>query len=286
MGAHANTLEVKPLTGGLGAEIIGADIRDPAAFDAIWQAFSDHSVIAIRDQDISPDDHIAFAERIGTINVNRFFKKVDGYEKIAMVLKEADQKSAIGEDWHTDHSYDNAPAQCSILHCIETPEVGGDTMFASMYQVFEGLSDGLKHTLRGLKAWHSSRHAFGAAVRETDEAAQTGRIGNPELATQDSLHPMVIRHPISGRETLYVNPGFTTHIDGWTPVESAALLRFLYSQCTLPEYTCRVRYRPGTVTMWDNRATWHKAINDYHGHRRLMHRITVEGPTLSAALAA
>ena len=278
-------MEIKPLTGGLGAEIIGADIRDAGQFDAIFQAFSDHSVIAIRDQDITPDDQIAFAERIGPININRFFAKVPGYEKVAMVLKEADQKHAIGENWHTDHSYDEAPAQCSILHCIETPEVGGDTMFASMYQVFEGLSDGLKDTLRGLKAWHSSRHAFGAQARVQDEAAKTGRIGNPELATQDSIHPMVIRHPLSGRETLYVNPGFTTHIDGWNEAESAALLKYLYSQCTLPEYTCRVRYRPGTIVIWDNRATWHKAINDYHGHRRLMHRITVEGPTLAAATA-
>ncbi|MEL6999996.1 MAG: TauD/TfdA family dioxygenase [Pseudomonadota bacterium] len=279
-------LEVKPLTGAIGAEIIGADVRDPAQFDTIFQAFTDHSVIAIRDQHITPDDQIAFAERIGPININRFFAKVPGFEKIAMVLKEADQAHAIGENWHTDHSYDMQPAQCSILHCIETPEIGGDTMFASMGAVFDGFSDGLKDTLRGLKAWHSSRHAFGKKAAGERETANTGRIGNPELATQDSLHPVVIRHPLSGRETLYVNPGFTTHIDGWTSEESAALLNFLYSQCTLPEYTCRVRYRPGTIAIWDNRATWHKAINDYHGHRRLMHRITVEGPGLSAAMAA
>lgn len=279
-------IEVKPLTGGLGAEIIGADVRDPAQFDTIFQAFVDHSVIAIRDQEITPDDQITFAERFGPINVNRFFAKVPGYEKVAMVLKEADQKEAIGEAWHTDHSYDDAPAMCSILHCIETPEVGGDTMYASMYRVFEGLSDGLKDTLRGLRAVHSSRYAFGA-TRDQSEAKQSGRIGNPELATQDSIHPIVIRHPLSGRETLYVNPGFTINIEGWTPEESASLLGFLYSQCTLPEYTCRIRYRPGTLSIWDNRATWHKAINDYHGHRRLMHRITVEGPTLApAAMAA
>ena len=279
------TIEIKPLTGTLGAEILGADVRDPSQFETIFNAFSEHSVIAIRDQHIKPDDQIVFAERFGPINVNRFFAKVPGHEKIAMVLKEADQKSAIGEDWHTDHSYDMAPAMCSILHCIETPEVGGDTMFASMSAVFAGLSDGLKDTLRTLSAWHSSRHAFGAA-RQGDETSKTGRIGNAAQATQDSLHPIVIRHPLSGRETLYVNPGFTTHIDGWTEEESATILRFLYSQCIKPEYTCRVRYRPGTITIWDNRATWHKAINDYDGHRRLMHRITVEGPSLSAAAIA
>lgn len=278
-------MDIKPMTGGLGADILGADVRDPGQFDAIFQAFVDHGVIAIRDQSITPDDQIAFAERFGEININRFFAKVPGYEKVAMVLKEPDQKKAIGESWHTDHSYDQAPAMCSILHCIETPEAGGDTCYASMYAAFETLSDGLKDTLRGLNAWHSSRHVFGA-VRQTDEAATTGRVGNPEAATQDSLHPAVIRHPLSGREALYVNPQFTTRFDGWTEAETRPLLDFLTSHVTMPEHTCRVRWRPGTIVVWDNRATWHKAVNDYHGHRRLMHRITVEGPTLSAAAMA
>ena len=274
-------MEIKPLTGALGAEILGADIRKPGQFEAIFEAFSEHAVVVIRDQQISPDDQIDFAERIAPINVNRFFKKVPGYDKVAMVLKEADQKKAIGEDWHTDHSYDIEPAQCSILHCIETPETGGDTTFSSMYSAFDALSDGLKDTLRGLKAWHSSRHVFGAK-EVSAETTKTGRIGNSEAATQDSLHPCIIRHPLSGREALYVNPQFTTHFDGWTQAESRPLIRFLERHATQPEHTCRVRYRPGTVVMWDNRATWHKATNDYHGHRRLMHRVTVEGVALTA----
>ena len=278
-------MQIRPLTGAIGADILGVDVRDPVQFPEIFQAFSDHGVIAIRNQDISPDDQVAFAERFGTINVNRFFAKVPGHDQIAMVLKEPDQTRAIGEDWHTDHSYDKAPAMCSILHCIETPAAGGDTMFASMYAAFDALSDGLKDTLRGLSAWHSSRHVFGKK-REDSETSKSGRIGNSDAATQDALHPMVIRHPLSGRETLYVNSQFTTHIDGWTKDESAALLGYLYRHAIAPETTCRVRWAPGTIVIWDNRATWHKAVNDYHGHRRLMHRITVEGPELAAALAA
>ena len=278
-------MQIKPLTGALGAEILGADIRDAAQFDVIFRAFTDHGVIAIRDQSITPEEQIAFAERFGPINVNRFFARVPGYEQIAQVLKEPDQRHAIGENWHTDHSYDQAPAMCSILHCIETPEVGGDTMFASMYAAFEALSEGLKATLRQMSAWHSSRHAFGAVVADM-EASQTGRIGNAELATQDALHPVVIRHPLSGREALYVNGDFTTHFDGWSAEDSQPLLAHLYAHAVQPEFTCRVRYRPGTVVIWDNRATWHRAVNDYDGHRRLMHRITVEGPRLAAALAA
>jgi len=278
-------IQVRKLTGALGAEILGADVRKPDDFKTVFEAFRDHAVIAIRDQQISPDDQIEFAERFGPINVNRFFKTVPGHPRVAMVLKEPDQTAAIGERWHTDHSYDQAPAMCSILHCIETPDVGGDTMFASMYAAFDALSDGLKDTLRSMKVWHSSRQTFGA-VRSGDETSKSGRIGNSDLATQDALHPVVIRHPLSGREALYVNSNFTTHFDGWSAEDSQPLLDYLYAHSVQPEFTCRISYRPGTIVIWDNRATWHKAINDYHGHRRLMHRITVEGPELYAALAA
>ena len=137
-------MQIRPLTGLVGAEIIGADLKDPDQFDDIRVAFIRHSVITLRNQEVSPEDHMTFARRWGDINVNRFFAKVDGYDQIALVLKEPDQKVAIGERWHTDHSYDQAPAMCSMLHAIETPEVGGDTMFASMYSAFDGLSDGLE----------------------------------------------------------------------------------------------------------------------------------------------
>ncbi|MEM7240310.1 MAG: TauD/TfdA family dioxygenase [Pseudomonadota bacterium] len=278
-------MEIVPLTGGLGAEITGADLKDPAQFPAIRDAFAAHSVLAIRDQEIAPDDHLAFAERFNPVNVNRFFAKVPGHPRVAMVLKEPDQTRAIGEGWHTDHSYDEIPAMCSILHCIETPRTGGDTCFASMSAAYESLSSGLKDVLHGLSAWHSSRHVFGA-MAAGQESRRDGRIGNAEAATQDALHPLVIRHPLSGRFCLYVNPEFTIGIDGWTEAESAALLGYLYEVCAKPDFQCRVRYRPGTVVIWDNRATWHKAINDYHGHRRLMHRVTVEGCALDAAVAA
>lgn len=278
-------LDVKPLTGGIGAEIFGADVTDAGQFDALMTAFTEHAVIVIRDQKITPGEQIAFARRIGGININRFFACVEGHPEIAMVLKEPDQERAIGERWHTDHSYDQAPAMCSMLHAIETPEVGGDTVFASMYSSFEALSEGLKTTLRGMKAWHSSRHVFGKA-RESSETNKTGRIGNADQATQDSLHPVVIRHPLSGRDALYVNPEFTVNFDGWSPEESRALIAYLESHCTKPEFTCRVRWRPGDITIWDNRATWHKAVNDYSGQRRLMHRITIEGVELAEARAA
>lgn len=275
-------MQVKPLTGGLGAEIIGADIKDQSCIEDINQAFANHSVIVIRDQDIGPDDHLTFARHFGEINVNRFFSALPDHPEIAVVFKDKDQKEAVGEGWHTDHSYDDAPALGSILHAIEVPKVGGDTLFVSMSMAFDTLSPSMQKFVKGLKAWHSSRHVFGATTTDS-EAAKTGRLSNQEAATQDVLHPMVIRHPLLGKSCLYVNPVFTTHIEGLSIEESKAILDMLYTHCMQPEFQCRVRWQQGDITMWDNRATWHKAINDYHGHRRLMHRVTVEGVRLEPA---
>lgn len=273
-------MDIRPLTGGLGAEIFGADIKEAAQFAEIRAAFAKHSVIVLRDQSASLEDHLEFARRFGPINVNRFFKPVEGHPEIATVLKEKDQKQAVGEDWHTDHSYDQVPAMGSILHAIEMPPYGGDTLFVSMAAAYEALSEPMRRFLDGLTAVHSSRHAFGAATKDS-EAAKSGRLGNAEAATQDARHPVVITHPLSGRRGLFVNPVFTTHIEGLTTEESTAILSMLYEHCQQPEFQCRVRWREGDITMWDNRATWHKAINDYHGFRRLMHRVTVEGVALS-----
>lgn len=277
------TIDIRPVAGALGAEIYGANLSQSLSdeqFDEIRQAYYEHSVIFFRDQHLTPEQHIAFAGRWGDININRFFRPVEGYAMIAEVRKEPDQKKNIGGGWHTDHSYDTIPAMGSILYAREVPNSGGDTMFASMYQAYESLSAGLKQTLQGLKAVHSSRHVFGAKAYEERGDAQ-GRIGNPELATQDAVHPVVIRHPDTGRKALYVNPGFTVRFEGWTEAESKPLLQYLYKQASRPEYTCRFKWQKGSMTFWDNRATWHYALNDYHGHRRLMHRITVEGVALS-----
>lgn len=275
-------MNITPLTGGLGAEITGADIRNADDFPAIRQAFTEHSVIVIRDQTITPDDHLAFARRWGEINVNRFFAALNTHPEIALVVKEPDQTKAIGEKWHTDHAYDLQPALGSILHAIETPPYGGDTVFISMAAAYEALSDRMKQMLHGLHAWNSSRHVFGAKQPDS-ETSKTGRIGNADAANQDALHPIVITHPLSGRKGLYVNPEFTTQIDGLSKPESDAILTMLYTHCQQPEFQCRIRWKTGDVTMWDNRATWHKAINDYQGHRRYMHRVTVEGCALEAA---
>ena len=279
---RTSSLDVKPLAGGLGAEILGVDLRTdlPAeAWRTIDAAFAEHGVIFFREQDLTPEQHIAFAGHFGPINVNRFFTPVPGHPQIAEVRKEPHHRKNIGEVWHTDHSYDEIPALGSVLLAREVPEVGGDTMFANMYLAYETLSDGYKRMLEGLRAVHSSRHIFGpnAAYHGND---LKDRLANASLAVQDAVHPVVIAHPITGRKALYVNPNFTVGIEGWTAEESRALFDQLFRHAVRPEFTCRFRWRNGSIAIWDNRCTWHLAINDYHGHRRLMHRITIDGTRL------
>jgi taurine dioxygenase len=265
----------------VGAEILGIDLSrgpDDSPVDELRAAFNEYGVIFFRDQTISPEQHIAFAERFGTININRFFRAAPGYPQIAKVRKEPNQKTNIGGGRHTDHSYDQIPALGSILLAREVPERGGDMLFASMSLAYDALSDGLKCPLEQLRALHSSRHVFGAASQYVKDSCD--RLGNADKATRDASHPVIIRHPETGRKTLYVNPAFTLRFEGWTDEESKLLLDFLYAHASRPEFQTRFVWREGAIACWDNRATWHLAVNDYHGERRLMHRITLEGGAL------
>lgn len=275
-------IQVAPLSTHVGAEIAGVDLASPVpdeTFGEIRRAFGEYGVVFFRDQHLTPEQHIAFAERFAPIDINRFFTAVPGYPMIAEVRKEPAQIRNIGGGWHTDHSYDEAPALGSMLYAREVPKTGGDTLFAGMYAAYDALSDGLKATLEGLRACHSSRHVFSAdgRARQGDLA---GRLHHPELATQDAVHPVVIRHPETGRKALYVNPGFTLRFDGWTEEEAGPLLGYLYQHAVRPEFTCRFHWREGSLALWDNRSTWHFAVNDYHGERRLLHRITIQGSPL------
>ncbi len=283
------TVTVRKLTGGCGAEVLGIDLAKDLSnrqWDELRTLFKEHGVIFFRDQELTPEQHIAFARRWAPIDVNRFFTAMPGYPEIAEVRKEKTEKSNIGGGWHTDHSYDAEPAMGSILLAREVPEEGGDTLFANMYRAYDALSDGLKETLGGLRAIHSAEHAFGpnAAYRRGQDAVseeKRKRYKNEHLALGEVSHPAVITHPESGRKALYVNPAFTLRFENWTVDESRSLLDHLYRHASRPEFTCRFRWRPGSIAFWDNRCTWHYAANDYHGNVRLMHRITVAGTRLS-----
>lgn len=272
-----------PVSPGCGVEIRGVELARLSNSDMglIRDAFHEHGVIFLRDQNFTREDHLAFARRWGEIVINEHFPELADTPEIAVVIKEADQKTNIGGGWHADHSYDPAPALGSILVARDVPECGGDTMFAHMARAFDTLSDGLKANLRSLRALHSSRQIYGpgGAYDGTD----LKQVLKADGALSDAVHPVVIRHPETGREVLYVNPAHTIRFEGWTREESLPLLNHLYAHATKPEFTCRHRWTPGCVAMWDNRSTWHHALNDYHGQRREMHRITIAGTMLDAA---
>ena len=275
-------MKIMQTDGGCGAEVSGVDLNalSDAEVEGIADAQAKHGVVFFRDQQLTPDGQLAAAERFGPINVNRFFTPVPEQPRVAMVLKEPDHETNIGGVWHTDHSYDQVPALGSMLYALEVPSRGGDTLFANMCRAYEALSPELRHKVEGLRAIHSSRHVFGTEGYHAEKGDE--RYLNAEQATQDAIHPIVIRHPRSGEAALYVNPVFTIGIEGWTDSESKALLEQLYEVATQPEHTCRFRWQARSVAFWDNRATWHYALNDYAGERRLMHRVTVDGEELAA----
>ncbi|MFD1610575.1 TauD/TfdA dioxygenase family protein [Sphingomonas tabacisoli] len=274
-------IELRPLSEHVGVEAAGVDLNriDDTAFAALRRALDDKGVVFVRDQALTPEGHIAFARRWGDIDVNNYFPANTGYPEIAEVRKSETQTTNIGGGWHTDHSYDQVPAMGSILIARETPPSGGDTLFAGMGAAFDSLSEGLKQTLRTLRAVHSADHIYSAdgVYAQTDQAAN---LKGHDVRTR-AVHPVVIRHPRSGREILYVNPAFTLGIEGWSREESMALLGYLYGVAMRPEFQCRLQWSPGSVAIWDNRSTWHLAMNDYQGHARLMHRITISGEPLN-----
>ena len=266
---------IEKISGHLGARLTGQSLKEaePRVLDAVRDALFEHGVIVLPDQFLAPTDHIALAQHFGAIDVNRFFTPVATHPTIAEVRTKPEQSAVIGGTWHTDHSYDAAPAMCSILSAQQLPPVGGDTHFASMTAAYHALSPGLQATLRGLRAQHSDGSFGGSQLG-------LGLGENPDAFRPPVTHPVVIKHPVTGAPCVYVNGDFTTHIDGWSAAESAPLLEYLYRFVTQPIFTARVVWQEGMVAIWDNRLVQHYATADYPGHSRLMHRITVQGVPL------
>jgi taurine dioxygenase len=270
-------LEVRPLSRAVGAEILGINLLNPvsdAQIAEIRKIWLQHSVVFFREQPLEPGAFQAFAQRFGEIIEYPFVKGLPDFPLIVPVLKLPHEKHNFGGVWHTDTTYLQEPPMATMLIARELPPVGGDTLFASNYAAFEGLSPALQDTLRTLKGVNSSAKAAVTHSREDRLADSATDKGRSEL---NSEHPVVRTHPETGREALYVNPGHTLRFAGWTEEESAPLLNYLFEQQVKPEYTCRFVWRPGSIAFWDNRCALHNPINDYHGHKRLLHRITLKG---------
>jgi taurine dioxygenase len=265
-----------------GVEVSGIQLADAEgdSMEAIKQAIYEHGVAVFRDQEFTPEQHIAFAKRWGGIDINQYFPLEEKYPEIAIVRKKPDQETNIGGAWHTDHSYDQIPAMGSILVARVLPPKGGDTLYAHMGAAYDSLPQELKDEIEGLEAFHTADHVYeeGGLYAKTD----MGKELRGQHQKTGATHPVVIRHPHTGRKLLYVNTGFTINFVGQTREESLPLLTKLLDAAVQDDNQCRVVWKPGTVAIWDNRSSWHNALNDYHGHAREMHRITLSGEALAA----
>ena len=267
-GTH---FDLKPLTPTIGAELHGIDLSEElseAAIAAVRQALLDWKVIFFRDQDITRAQHIAFARRFGDLEIHPATPK-DQPDPEVLRIEHGPNSRGQENAWHSDVTWRATPSLGSILRSIEIPPVGGDTLFANMEAAYEGLSPEMKRFAEGLTAKHDIARVFAKRLsKEADEL-------RAKYPVQD--HPVIRTHPETGRRALYVNLGHTTRFDGWTEEESKPLLDFLFTHITRPEFTCRFHWTPGAIALWDNRSVQHYPVNDYHGHRREMHRITLQG---------
>jgi taurine dioxygenase len=276
-----NTIAVERIAGALGAEVSGVDLSRPladAVIAEIRRALIGNCVIFFRDQHLTPEQHLAFGRRFGELQVHDFVEGMDDREEVLEVRKEEYETRNFGGSWHTDVSYLERPALGSVLYAREVPEHGGDTMFANQYLAYEALSDGMKTMLGGMTAIHSAGRIYGTAAKRAKEALPSSMSFHfSEAAHAEVEHPVIRTHIETGRKTLYVNGNFTVRFKGMTEEESAPLLQYLYRHAVRPEFTCRFRWRENSIAFWDNRAVQHYAVNDYHGQRRVMHRVTIHG---------
>jgi taurine dioxygenase len=268
-------IAVRPIAGALGAEIDGVDMAhelDDEVAAEVRQAFLDHLVIFLRDQHVGPLQQLAFAKRFGEPMEYPQLKGLPECPLVTPVVKLEHERNNFGGIWHSDTTYLETPPLGSMLLAKELPPTGGDTMFANQYMAYDSLSDGLKKTLEGLICINSSAKAEVTKTRE-DRMKASGEV----LKVLTGEHPLVRTHPETGRKALYTSVAHTAGIKGWTEKESLALLQYLWEHQVRPEFTCRFQWQPGSLAFWDNRCAMHFPINDYHGFRRVMHRITLRG---------
>lgn len=285
-------IEALPLAAAMGAEIRGVDVArlSDAAFDEIRHALFRHKMIFLRAQRIDDAGHKEFSRRFGPFAEDAYTEGVRGHPEVQPVIKEADDTSAMvfGSGWHTDSPFLAEPPSISTLRAVEVPPYGGDTIWANAALAYRMLSETLRRMIADLRVCFSMRDVLASAQRNVRRSdSPIGRLAAtddlPELPDSLALkvrghsHPLVRTHPVTGEKSLYVDGSYAIGIEGLEAAEAAALLRFLVEHLTQPAFTCRLRWEPGTLALWDNRLCVHQAFNDYAGHRREMYRTTVAG---------
>jgi len=277
-------IDVQPLTGVLGAEIFGVDLREQLSLE-VWaeirNAFADHQVIIFPRQQLTHEQHIAFARGFGQVIQLPQLRSVEGHPDVQIIRRLAtDTGRVIGENWHADSTYLEEPPLAVVMRAVDVPPYGGDTGFLSMYATYEALSPYFKSLIESMNVVHSATRIFGSAYLAQSRrynASGTRSDMNVELGDREVLHPLVCTHEVSGRKFLYLNKTYSQRIDGLTHEEGAPILAFLHEHCARFDFTCRARWRQDQILVWDNRCTMHRAIPDYAGQDRLMTRVTIAG---------
>lgn len=276
-----DTLTVEPVAGALGAEITGIDLAqvgDAAELEGVRRALADHLVVFLPDQHLDLDDLERVTDLLGGRAVTPYVAPLPDRPYVIQVVKEPEDELNFGNAWHSDLSYLPEPPAYTLLHAWEVPDYGGDTMWANQYLAYETLSGGLRQALADLRVVHSAGFAYGTGgVLDQTASLSSMDIRPSQEAYREWIHPAVVRHPVTGRAALYVNPVYSVRFEGWTPIESQALLGHLYRHSVQENLTCRLRWRRHTLAIWDNRCTVHNALNDFRGVRRLMYRTSVTG---------
>ena len=275
--AHHNYyhIDVKPVSGALGAEINGVDISAPLDAEVVSEirkALLNHLVIFFHNQLITPQQQLRFAKNFGVPIEYPQLKGLPECPLVTEVIKLEHEKLNFGGVWHSDTTYLHEPPMASILYAIEIPPYGGDTLFSNQYKAFDTLSEGLKKVLSELVAANTSSKKEVSMTR-----VERMREAGMELNILSALHPAVRTHPETGIKALYVNKAHTTHFKDWTEEESKSLLEFLFLHQVREELTCRFRWEKNSLAFWDNRCVQHYPVNDYQGFRRIMHRVTIAG---------
>ena len=267
-------IRIEPVSPLIGAEIHGVDLSGPLddrLFRQVHDALMTHQVVFFRDQDLDFEQHKNFGRLFGPLHIHPSARQIDGHPEILVIRSDEKSKVVAGMKWHSDVSCDVEPPMGSILHLHTIPDVGGDTMFASMYAAYDRLSEPVKAFIGTLSAWHESARVH------RDRFGHKGALRDGRNAYPEALHPVVRTHPVTGRKCLFVNENFTTRIEGLTTRESDAVLQMLYDHIATPEFHCRFRWREKSVAFWDNRCTQHRTVWDYFPQVRHGYRVTVCG---------
>ena len=272
-------ITVEPMAGAVGAEIAGVDLNDldDVAVSEIRRSLLEHNVVFFRDQNFTPPNQMEFGKRFGSLNRHSYVKGLDDYPDVFRIVKEPTDAHHFGNSWHTDLAYEKEPAMATILYGIDVPETGGDTMFCSLYAAYDALSDGMKRMLSKLNVVYTNAHTYGKDAKrfKTGVAKDMNVTQAPEV--KEVVHPLIRIHPETGRNALYLSSTHYSRIEGMTEAESKPLLQQLCEHAIRPEFTCRFKWRAGSVAFWDNRCTMHYAVNDFPNTRRIMQRVTLQG---------